>query len=121
MTAYLRRYPQTAADLVADNCTIDLVEERINLVVRITNNLDSNLVARPLGMCEPVVMTASSYPAVHGTPCRMRDLAVHNCLTYTYFGKSPWKSTEAKTGTPSDISVDSNLSANGSMVLLATT
>ncbi|MBR7560319.1 hypothetical protein KC218_27605, partial [Mycobacterium tuberculosis] len=55
VTAYLRRYPQTAVDLVVDNRTINLVEERIDLAVRITNDLDPNLIARPLGLCESVV------------------------------------------------------------------
>ncbi|NWK46197.1 LysR family transcriptional regulator [Ralstonia pickettii] len=119
VTAYLRRYPQTAVDLVVDNRTINLVEERIDLAVRITNDLDPNLIARLLGMCESVVVAAPSYLAVHGTPRRVQDLAVHNCLTYTYFGKSLWKFTEAKTGAPSDVPVGGNLSANESMVLLA--
>lgn len=119
VTAYLRRYPQTAVDLVVDNRTINLVEERIDLAVRITNDLDPNLIARPLGTCESVVVAAPSYLAAHGTPRRVEDLAVHNCLTYSYFGKSLWKFTEAKTGTPSDVPVGGNLSANESMVLLA--
>jgi len=119
VTAYLRRYPQTAVDLVVDNRTINLVEERIDLAVRITNDLDPNLITRPLGTCEFVVVAAPSYLAAHGTPRRVQDLAVHNCLTYSYFGKSLWKFTEAKTGAPSDVPVGGNLSANESMVLLA--
>ncbi|WP_092970463.1 LysR family transcriptional regulator [Ralstonia sp. NFACC01] len=118
VTAYLRRYPQTAVDLVVDNRTINLVEERIDLAVRITNDLDPNLIARPLGVCESVVVAAPSYLAAHGTPRRVEDLAVHNCLTYSYFGKSLWKFTDAKTGAPSDVPVGGNLSANESMVLL---
>ncbi|MFX5656542.1 LysR substrate-binding domain-containing protein, partial [Acinetobacter baumannii] len=85
--------PQTAVDLVVDNRTINLVEERIDLAVRITNDLDPNLIARRLGTCESVVVAAPSYLAVHGTPRRVEDLAVHNCLTYSYFGKSLWKFT----------------------------
>ncbi|MGN6141366.1 MAG: LysR family transcriptional regulator [Ralstonia sp.] len=119
VTAYLRRYPQTAVDLVVDNRTINLVEERIDLAVRITNDLDPNLIARPLGTCESVVVAAPSYLAAHGTPRRVEDLAIHNCLTYSYFGKSLWKFTDAKTGAPSDVPVGGNLSANESMVLLA--
>ncbi|CAJ0809293.1 HTH-type transcriptional regulator DmlR [Ralstonia psammae] len=119
VTAYLQRYPQTAVDLVVDNRTINLVEERIDLAVRITNDLDPNLIARPLGTCESVVVAAPSYLAAHGTPRRVEDLAIHNCLTYSYFGKSLWKFTDAKTGAPSDVPVGGNLSANESMVLLA--
>ncbi len=119
VTAYLRRYPQTAVDLVVDNRTVNLVEERIDLAVRITNDLDPNLIARPLGTCESVVVAAPSYLAAHGTPRRLEDLATHNCLTYSYFGKSLWKFTEAKSGAPADVPVGGNLSANESMALLA--
>ncbi len=119
VTAYLRRYPQTAVDLVVDNRTVNLVEERIDLAVRITNDLDPNLIARPLGTCESVVVAAPSYLAAHGTPRRLEDLAVHNCLTYSYFGKSLWKFTEAKSGVPADVPVGGNLSGNESMALLA--
>jgi DNA-binding transcriptional LysR family regulator len=119
VTAFLRRYPQTAIDLVVDNRTINLVEERIDLAVRITHDLDPNLIARPLGTCESVVVAAPSYLTAHGTPRRVEDLAVHNCLTYSYFGRSLWKFTDAKTGAPSDVPVGGNLSANESMALLA--
>ncbi|CAJ0812035.1 HTH-type transcriptional regulator DmlR [Ralstonia flaminis] len=119
VTAYLRRYPQTAVDLVVDNRTINLVEERIDLAVRITNDLDPNLIARPLGTCESVVVAAPAYLAAHGVPRRVEDLAVHNCLTYSYFGKSLWRFTDAKTGRSSDVPVSGNLSANESMALLA--
>ncbi|ANH74808.1 lysR substrate binding domain protein [Ralstonia insidiosa] len=119
VTAFLRRYPQTAVDLVVDNRTINLVEERIDLAVRITNDLDPNLIARRLGTCNSVVVAAPSYLAAHGTPRRVEDLAVHNCLTYSYFGKSLWKFTDTKTGVSSDVPVSGNLSANESMALLA--
>ena len=119
VTAYLRRYPQTAVDLVVDNRAVNLVEERIDLAVRITNDLDPNLIARPLGTCESVVVAAPSYLAAHGTPRRLEDLAVHNCLTYSYFGKSLWKFTDAKSGAPADVPVGGNLSGNETMALLA--
>ena len=60
VTAYLRRYPQTAVDLVVDNRAVNLVEERIDLAVRITNDLDPNLIARPLGTCESVVVVRAT-------------------------------------------------------------
>ncbi|MDR6208248.1 DNA-binding transcriptional LysR family regulator [Paraburkholderia graminis] len=115
----MRRYSQTAVDLVVDGRAVNLVEERIDLAVRITNELDPNLISRPLGICESVVCATPAYLAEHGMPQRVEDLAVHNCLTYSYFGKSLWKFTEAKTGDPINVPVSGNLSANESMALLA--
>jgi DNA-binding transcriptional LysR family regulator len=119
ITEFLRRYPQTAVDLVVDGRAVNLVEERIDLAVRITNELDPNLISRPLGICESVVCASPGYLAAHGTPLRVEDLAVHNCLTYSYFGNSLWKFTDPKTGEPVSVPVSGNLSANESMTLLA--
>ncbi|WP_035558394.1 LysR family transcriptional regulator [Burkholderia sp. 9120] len=119
MTAFLKRYPATAVDLVVDGRTVNLVEERIDLAIRITEQLDPSLIARPLGVCPSVVCAAPSYLAAHGTPRDVTELAVHNCLTYSYFGKSLWKFKDTASGEPSAVAVGGNLSANDSMTLLA--
>ncbi len=87
---YLKRHPQVAVDLQMNNRTVNLVEERIDLALRITNELDPNLIARPLSSCASVVCASPAYLAAYGTPRHPQDLALHNCLTYSYFGKSLW-------------------------------
>ncbi|CAM3233312.1 LysR family transcriptional regulator [Pseudomonas floridensis] len=116
VTAYLQRYPGTSVDLHIGNQAVDLVSERIDLAIRITNQLDPNLIARPLGRCESVVCAAPGYLDARGTPFRPQDLAGHNCLTYSYFGKSLWEFT--RSGHPVSVPVGGNLSANDSVVLL---
>jgi len=135
VAAYLRQYPQTAIDLSISSRTVNLVEERIDLAIRITNDLDPNLIARPLGHCGSVVCATPAYLAAHGTPRSPQELALHNCLTYSYFGKSLWQfehksrraAPKANTvaegeGTPAShqvaVPVGGNLSANESSVLL---
>lgn len=118
---YLRRYPQVAIDLLVDNRAVNLVEERIDLAIRITNDLDPNLIARPLGRCASVVCAAPAYLAEHGTPRRVQDLAQHNCLTYAYFGRSLWQfelQVERQTERIA-VPVSGNLSSNESQALLA--
>jgi len=88
---YLRRHPRAAIDLHIDARPVNLVEERIDLAIRITNDLDPNLIARPLGHCDSVVCASPAYLAAHGAPASVQDLALHNCLTYSYFGKSLWQ------------------------------
>jgi DNA-binding transcriptional LysR family regulator len=113
---FLRRHPQTAIDLHISDRTVNLVEERIDLAIRITNDLDPNLIARPLGSCGSVVCATPAYLAEHGTPRAPQELALHNCLTYSYFGKSLWQ-FERK-GRQIAVPVGGNLSANESSVLL---
>jgi DNA-binding transcriptional LysR family regulator len=116
VAAYLRQHPQVSVDLHIDNKTVNLVEERIDLAIRITNQLDPNLIARPLANCASVVCASPGYLQAHGTPRRPQDLARHNCLTYSYFGKSLWEFEHQ--GEPLSVAVSGNLSANDSMVLL---
>ncbi|MQQ99207.1 LysR family transcriptional regulator [Glaciimonas soli] len=116
VTAYLRRYRHAAIDLRIDNKAANLVEERIDLAIRITNQLDPGVIARPLGSCPSIVCAAPAYLKMHGIPKHAEDLALHNCLTYTYFGKSLWYFERA--GATISVPVGGNLSANESVVLL---
>ena len=117
VTGFLKRYPRMAIDLQADNRAVNLVEQRIDLALRITNALEPNLIARQLGQCDSVVCAAPSYLAERGTPQRVEDLAAHNCLAYTYFGKSLWQFTR-KDGETVTVPVSGNLSANDDRILL---
>ncbi|WP_431225215.1 LysR family transcriptional regulator [Serratia sp. L9] len=116
---YLKRHPQVAVDLQMNNRAVNLVEERIDLALRITNELDPNLIARPLSTCASVICASPAYLAAQGTPRQPQDLAMHNCLTYSYFGKSLWHFEHQ--GVKSAVAVSGNLSANESVVLLAAT
>ncbi|MDC8760781.1 LysR family transcriptional regulator [Janthinobacterium fluminis] len=119
VTAFLQRYPRTAVDLQIENRAVNLVEQRIDLALRITNALEPNLIARQLGHCASVVCAAPAYLAARGTPQRAEDLALHNCLTYSYFGKSLWQFSHA--GAALSVPVSGNLSANESQVLMMAT
>mgnify|MGYP006180930019 FL=1 len=113
---FTRLYPQVSVDLLVGSQAVNLVEARIDLALRITNQLDPNLIARQLAVCRSVVCATPAYLARHGTPQRPEDLAQHNCLSYAYFGRSIWEFTRA--GEPHAVAVSGNLSANESMVLL---
>lgn len=113
---FTRLYPQVSVDLLVGSQAVNLVEARIDLALRITNQLDPNLIARQLAVCRSVVCATPAYLARHCTPQRPEDLAQHNCLSYAYFGRSIWEFTRA--GEPHAVAVSGNLSANESMVLL---
>lgn len=117
VSEFLRRYPHTAVDLQMSNRAVNLIEERIDLALRVTNTLEPNLIARQLGVCDSVVCAAPSYLQAHGTPTLPQDLAGHNCLTYNYFGKSLWQFTGAD-GEKLSVPVSGNLSANEDFILL---
>ena len=116
---YLARYPKTSVNLLVSSQAVNLVEEGIDLALRITNQLDPNLIARQLGTCHSVVCATPDYlqrtpPAQHP-----RDLAKHNCLTYSYFGRGTWQFQRAEATV--DVAVNGNMSSNDSGVLLQAT
>ena len=113
---YLSRYPATAIDLQVSNYAVDMVEERIDLAIRITNDLDPNLIARPLGQCRSVICASTDYIEQYGKPAKPEDLRRHNCLGYSYFGNL-WHFTCAQ-GEPVAVPVKGNFSASESGILL---
>ncbi|MBP0598186.1 LysR family transcriptional regulator [Herbaspirillum sp. LeCh32-8] len=116
---YGRRYPEVAVDLVALDRTVNLVEERIDLAIRMTTRLEPNLIARRLATCHSVICATPEYLARHGTPKKVEDLALHNCLTHSYVGRSLWQ-FEPKTrgGKSLSVAVGGSISANEVTVLL---
>lgn len=116
---YGRRYPGVAVDLMALDRTVNLVEERIDLAIRMTNRLDDNLIARKLGTCRSVICATPDYLARHGTPRKVEELALHNCLTHSYVGRSLWQfDSKRRGGKAQSVAVGGSISANEVTVLL---
>ncbi|KTT02010.1 MULTISPECIES: LysR family transcriptional regulator [Pseudomonas] len=115
VAAYVRQYPLVKVDLQMLDRTVNLVDERIDLAIRNSNDLDPSLVARRLSVCRSVICAAPAYLAEHGTPERVEDLAHHNCLTHSYYGNGVWQFEVD--GQPVAVPVKGNISANESLTL----
>jgi DNA-binding transcriptional LysR family regulator len=116
MTAYVKRYPGVSIDMQMLDRTVNLVDERIDLAIRTSNDLDPNLIARRLTVCRSVICASPAYLREHPTPQRVVDLSLHNCLTHSYFGKSLWHFEQD--GEPVSVPVQGNISANEASTLL---
>ena len=88
---FLSRYPQTQVELIALERTVNLVEERIDLAVRIGNVLDDSLVARKLGVCRSVVCASPAYIKASGCPGAPDELRNHRCITHAYVGRTEFR------------------------------
>ena len=116
MAAYVKRYPGVSIDMQMLDRTVNLVDERIDLAIRTSNDLDPNLIARRLTVCRSVICASPAYLLEHPTPLRVEDLSQHNCLTHSYFGKSLWHFEED--GEQVSVPVQGNISANEASTLL---
>ncbi|MCE9685356.1 LysR family transcriptional regulator [Shewanella sp. AS16] len=113
---YLASYPEASVNLHVSSQTVDLIAERIDLTIRITNELDPGLIARRLGRCDSVICAAPAYLASRPSLNSPEDLTLHNCLSYSYFGDALWQFE--REGRSFKVPVRGNFSANDSMVVL---
>jgi len=81
--AILTQFPGMEIDLQIGDRYIDLVEEGIDLAIRIGTLKDSALKARRIGAAERVCVASSEYLAEHLAPTHPNDLRNHNCIVYT--------------------------------------
>src|SRR6201998_1074379 len=79
----LARYPELEIDLQVSDRFIDLVEEGVDLAVRIGPLQDSALKARRVGSAERICVASTAYLKKHGTPKTPEDLQRHNRVLYT--------------------------------------
>ena len=88
VTDFLAQHPQTQIEVIATERTVNLVEDRIDLAVRIGNVLDDSLVARRLGVCRSVICASPAYVEASGWPSTPDDLKSHRCITHAYVGRT---------------------------------
>jgi DNA-binding transcriptional LysR family regulator len=84
------RYPGVALDLDFSDRRINLIEEGVDLSIRITDRLGPREVARRLGASRMVVVAAPDYLARRGEPRHPAELATHECLGYTFSDNGAW-------------------------------
>ncbi|MDB5848816.1 MAG: Transcriptional regulator, LysR family [Rhodoferax sp.] len=109
LTRFLVQYPEIKADLLLSNRAIDLVEQNIDVDIRIGALSDSSLIARKLVTSDRVVCGSPAYVAGHTRIEKPADLAQHNCLTYRLdMGSVQWRFMDPQ-GAVSDVPVSGSL------------
>lgn len=82
---FLADNPLVTLDIVLSDRVVDLVEEGYDLVVRIGQLADSNLVSRPLAGSRMVLCASPGYLARCGRPQHPHELAQHEVISYSYW------------------------------------
>lgn len=81
---FLHSYPDVAVRMSANDRLVDMVEEGIDVLVRIGNLTDSRLVAQTLGNTSYVCCAAPEYVARRGSPTSPEELDDFTCLNFLY-------------------------------------
>ncbi|RTL84030.1 MAG: LysR family transcriptional regulator [Bradyrhizobiaceae bacterium] len=82
-SAYLKQYPDVSAELRLSDRTVSLVDEGIDLAVRIGHLADSSVIARAVGDMRRVVVASPRYLKARGTPQKLSDLADHEVIQFS--------------------------------------
>lgn len=80
VTRFVARHPQLRCSVLLMDRVVNLLEEGIDVGIRIGRLEDSSLVSQALGSIRRVVVATPAYLRRHGTPRHPRELAGHNCV-----------------------------------------
>jgi DNA-binding transcriptional LysR family regulator len=95
MSAYLKRYPEVSAELRLADRTVNLVEDGVDLAVRIGHLADSSLVARHVGEMRRIVVASNEYLKQRGEPNTPGAIASHETIQFGAMTTSPdWRFVE---------------------------
>lgn len=88
VNAYLAGYPDVSVELSLEDRPVDLIEEGIDVALRIAPLDDSSLVARRIGMVRRIVVASPAYLARHGMPATPDDIDAHQVTLFANHANS---------------------------------
>jgi DNA-binding transcriptional LysR family regulator len=95
MSDYLARYPEVTAELRLADRMVNLVEDGVDLAVRIGHLPDSTLVARHVGEMRRIVVASKSYLTQRGEPDTPEAIATHDTIQFGAATAAPeWRFVE---------------------------
>jgi DNA-binding transcriptional LysR family regulator len=80
VTRFVQRYPQMRCRMMLMDRVVNLLEEGVDLGIRIAHLEDSSLVALPLGEIRRVVVASPAFLREHGRPSHPNELLKANCV-----------------------------------------
>ncbi|WP_439586305.1 LysR family transcriptional regulator [Hydrogenophaga sp.] len=88
LAVFMKQHPKVRLDVRLSDQAVNLVEDGVEVAVRIGDLASSTLVARSMGVIEHLIVATPEYLAAHGEPRHPTDLLHHNCIVYTGFAKA---------------------------------
>ncbi|MDY0748334.1 LysR family transcriptional regulator [Paucibacter sp. R3-3] len=90
LDAFLDRHPEVSARLHLLDRPANLIDEGIDVALRLAHLPDSNLVALPIGEVRRVLAASPRYLARHEPVAEPSDLESHQLIAMTHFGLDSW-------------------------------
>lgn len=116
---YMRVNPAVRIDISFDDRYVDLVEQGVDVAIRMGQMSDSSLGARYLGLNPWAMVATDAYLAQHGEPRCVPDLARHACIVYSSVqGDNRWR-VSAPGDASSSVPVRGSFRSNNLSAVLA--
>ncbi|MBT8092390.1 MAG: LysR family transcriptional regulator [Gammaproteobacteria bacterium] len=112
IAAFSKLHPKVEFDLDLNDRRVDLIEEGVDVALRIGRLRDSSYIARRLFDVRAVVCASPHYLNAHGAPTSPRELAEHRCLVYSNLADPKRWEYEGPDGKRQVVEVNSVLSAS---------
>lgn len=82
---FLETYPDIRVDVQMTDRVVNLVQEHVDLAMRVGELPDSSLIATRVGLIRQMICASPAYLKRHGTPKKPADLMAHDCIVNKYF------------------------------------
>jgi DNA-binding transcriptional LysR family regulator len=82
LSDFLKTYPDIKANLILTDAVLSLLQEQVDVGLRIGTLPDSSLIAVRVGTTRQVICASPTYLAARGTPHTPDDLIGHDCISY---------------------------------------
>ncbi len=116
ITSFMKSWPDIKVELSLADRYVDVIEEGLDLVIRIGQLSDSTLIARKITTSRQALCASPDYLSRYGTPLHPRDLSKHNCLSYSLLRTgNDWALDD--NGKPLTVSISGSLLVNNGDVL----
>lgn len=112
---FMRHFPGVDLEIEFNDRMIDVVAEGFDVVIRIGEIKDSNLIARKFASFRGVVVASPDYLRRHGTPVDARELENHSCIAYSLL-PNPTKWDFAKIGSRTQVNIKPRVICNSAEI-----
>ncbi|MDO6387527.1 LysR family transcriptional regulator [Uliginosibacterium sp. 31-12] len=114
---FARLHPAMKFDVQLSDRPVDLIEEGLDLAIRIGRPAHQNLVARRIGSTRLLTCASPDYLARHGTPQSPQELTQHACFAYAYAEEANAWRFQRDAETELQVRFEASIGANNGTVL----
>jgi DNA-binding transcriptional LysR family regulator len=116
---FVEKNPDVQVRLHLSDRLLDLLQDKVDLAIRIAELKESSLIVRKLAANKRVLVASPAYLKRHGTPRIPADLLNHNCLLLRFPGSRQYQWTLQREGddAPGTLSVSGSMDSDNGEVL----